>query len=80
MPTVRRWCITPGDSNLQGSFFVTIGHPSYALENASEQSVKTSPRKHGSVSALVRALSLRYSGDPRRPATYRGLSKEVHED
>jgi hypothetical protein len=72
---VRRWCITPGESNLQGSFCFTIGHRSYALENAPGHCNKTFPSQHGSVSVLARSLSLRSAGDPRRPATYGGLSE-----
>ena len=68
----------PGDK-LQGSFFI-LGHPSYALENAPDSyarrlllSAVRSPFWRG-------RFLFGQTGDLRRPATYRGLSEEVHED
>jgi hypothetical protein len=69
----------PGVAIPQGSCFA-IGHRSYALKTHRHSHSRRSLPKHGSASASARSQALRWSGDPCRPATYRGLSAEVHED
>jgi hypothetical protein len=56
---VRRWCIAPLGSNFPGGLFFTIGHRSYASENASGPFPRRLlPTRFGL--SLVRSLSLRF--------------------